>query len=256
MKRNYLNNADLLPLLRDAKLACCQYLYESDTVFHATVDSIDEITNEVVEEAIQNAIDKNKADQKAKLIAAGYSEYLANKNISEPDIDGYDVVIRVYSEDHIDEAYQKGNAYRRKNPLPYPPFIHVRLAHDGWKIVLKSHHIDGKFNPKSPEFSADLTDKLVLLVNRLGTRGNWKNYSYLDDMKSEALIALLTGTFKFDEGRFHKPFTYLTKIAENAFKRYVDDDKVRHRQLKNELCNMADCFQIRSKPLSHKRYEH
>jgi DNA-directed RNA polymerase specialized sigma subunit len=62
----------------------------------------------------------------------------------------------------------------------------------------------------------------MLLVDRIGQKGNWRNYSYLDDMKSAALLNLCSGAWsKFDINSPSSPFSYYTTCIERSFIQYL-----------------------------------
>lgn len=92
--------------------------------------------------------------------------------------------------------------------------------------------------------SHELAKMLLLLVDRLAQRPNWRNYSFVEDMKCEALIQLCKvnnpvpnlpperwdrrpNCLKFDfsysdrTGKSPNPFAYLTQVVSNAFRRTV-----------------------------------
>lgn len=84
-----------------------------------------------------------------------------------------------------------------------------------------------------------LARMLQLMVEKYALRPNWRFYSYLDEMKCEALLQLVKcnndplsadrrpNVLKFNAqyaivaGRKQNPFAYVTTIISNAFRRYV-----------------------------------
>jgi DNA-directed RNA polymerase specialized sigma subunit len=85
------------------------------------------------------------------------------------------------------------------------------------------------------------TDNLVkafmLLVNRYANRANFRSYSYIDEMKSEALLHLVRGWDKFNPARSQNPFAYLTSCVNNAFLRVLRIEK-KSRDVRDELIIM------------------
>ena len=55
----------------------------------------------------------------------------------------------------------------------------------------------------------------MLMVNRYSAKANWRNYTYLDEMKSIAIMQLLLGVLKFNEAKSDNPFAYLTTAITN-----------------------------------------
>jgi DNA-directed RNA polymerase specialized sigma24 family protein len=62
-----------------------------------------------------------------------------------------------------------------------------------------------------------LMDMLILMVDRYATKPNWAGYSYIDDMKSDAVLDLYQKWHRFDETRFDNPFAYYTQIMYHCF---------------------------------------
>lgn len=83
-----------------------------------------------------------------------------------------------------------------------------------------------------------LSDKLagmfMLLVDRISKKRNYIKYSYLQDMKSEALVSLVKSWRCFDPGYSNMAFSYYTQTVENAFKAFLNKEKD-HRDLRDTL---------------------
>jgi len=70
-----------------------------------------------------------------------------------------------------------------------------------------------------------LADMFVRLVHHYATRQNWSGYSYLDELKGEALVNLVNKWHKFDCDRFDKPFAYYSILVERSFKGQIQKEK-------------------------------
>jgi len=76
-----------------------------------------------------------------------------------------------------------------------------------------------------------LAEMILLTVDRIGTEGKYRYYSYLEDMKAEAIYQSVKGIVKFDlnktndEGKKSSAFSYLTQIINNAFKQIIKKEK-------------------------------
>ena len=124
--------------------------------------------------------------------------------------------------------------------------------------------------------SRELAAMLWLMIERYALRPNWRQYTFLDDMKSEAMLQLVKtndpkpgqndfrpNILKFDlsyglrTGKQSNPFSYATQIISNVFRRYVKaegalarfrDDVIieaglapsAKRQFEDELARSAD----------------
>ena len=89
-----------------------------------------------------------------------------------------------------------------------------------------------------PSAAECMTDELVkmimMLVERYGQRSNWRGYTYIDDMKSEALVSLLNGTLKFDPAKSQNPFGYMTQIVTHSFLTTLDKEK-KVRKIRDDI---------------------
>lgn len=86
----------------------------------------------------------------------------------------------------------------------------------------------------------NLVKIIVLTVNRISTLNMFRHYTYLDDMKAEAIYQSLRGITKFDltkkneSGQNMSSFSYLSQIIHNAFKQILKKEK-RNRDIKDQV---------------------
>jgi hypothetical protein len=59
-------------------------------------------------------------------------------------------------------------------------------------------------------------------------------YSYLDEMKSNALLQLVVVGLQFDESKSDNPFSYLTSTLNNALIRVINSEK-NNQKIRDEL---------------------
>ena len=130
----------------------------------------------------------------------------------------------------------------------FPPFQHFRLETDPndkevvyAKCIGKSHW---KGELETGEFSKDhgkITNKLALmymkLCERYGTRGNWRGYTYNDEMRSQALLQLSQIGLQFDESKSANPFAYYTAAITNSFTRVLNIEK-RNQNIRDDILEM------------------
>ena len=88
-----------------------------------------------------------------------------------------------------------------------------------------------------------MTNKLAMmfmkLVERYGHRGNWRGYTYIDEMKSQALLQLSQIGLQFDESRSEtpNPFAYYTAAITNSFTRVLNIEK-RNQNIRDDILIM------------------
>lgn len=246
-KVKYLNNKDLLKQIHLSKMSFCwikspQYDYPD-----IIINLEDEITDAVILEAKQNKAGKMK-DFAYKKAVEGY-EGPANKKprqkdflVDIEDIADEDVVIRQMTYEHI--PLEPG---RKKNPrneaetkakVNFPPFKHYAYIGGELKEVARSHWQGSLSNG---EFSVDhgrITNKLgtmfLKLVERYSHRSNWRGYTYVDEMRGQALVQLSQIGLQFNEAKSDNPFAYYTAAVNNSFTRILNLEK-RNQMIRDDI---------------------
>lgn len=102
------------------------------------------------------------------------------------------------------------------------------------KEVLRSHWKgktieDGEYCVSHGKLTNALVYMLMMLVDQFAKSGNWSGYTYLDDMKSSALVQLCDVALKFEESKSNNAFAYLTQIASMKFTATLNSEKTQSR---------------------------
>lgn len=244
-KINYLNNKDMLKEIHRSKNSFCEYIDTKYSDCDVIVENLDEIFLQEVQErgkitrasrlslsafevAVANTISTSKAD-KPKL-----SEY----KIKPDTIPVEDLVYRVLTFDHIPLA-----PGRKKNPksvadnyvkLNFYPFKHFIIENGIAKEVGRSHTKKGKFSLEHGSITNKLAKMFILMVNKYAQRGNWRGYTYIDEMKGQALLQLAQMGLQFDEYKSDNPFSYYTASVSNSFTRVLNLEK-KNQDLRDDL---------------------
>lgn len=246
----YLNNKDMLREIHKSKLSYCYAIDDRYTHFDLIVDSVDEINEKNILEA--------KTAHAARLSSQGYELGIdqwhdeggsratkpkqADFRIEPEDIPLEDIVFRVMTYSHIPET-----PGRKKNPkteadrhtrLNFPPFKHYAFIDGELREVLRSHWEGGLENGAFCQTHGALTPKLarmmMKLVERYAMRGNWRGYTYNDEMQSAALLQLSEVGLKFNEARSQNPFAYYTATITNSFTRVLNLEK-RNQNIRDDI---------------------
>lgn len=244
-KVNYLNNKDMLKEIHRSKNSFCEYIDPKYSDYDVIVETLEEIFLDDVQE-------KGKIARAARIAARAYeAALLANPNASKADkprlsefkvkpetISVDDLVFRVLTFDHIPLA-----PGRKKNPkstadsyikLNFYPFKHFIIENGQSKEVGRSHSKNGKFNLERGSITNKLAKMFILMVNKYGQRGNWRGYTYLDEMKGQALLQLAQMGLQFDEYKSDNPFSYYTASVSNSFTRVLNLEK-KSQDLRDDL---------------------
>ena len=80
----------------------------------------------------------------------------------------------------------------------------------------------GKKKPKLPDY---VGDAILKIANRLSFRPNFANYTYREEMVSDAVLNCVTYIDNFDPAISKSPFGYLTQILWFSFVRIINKEK-------------------------------
>ena len=249
-RQNYLNNKDLLKEIHKSKLSYCYSVDDAYNHFDIIVHSVEEITPEIVQQARENQAHRLSSQAYERGVNAWY-DIKGGKGVKpkqaefrvEPDtIKDTDLVIRVMTFDHVPE--EPG---RKKNPKTvadrharcnFPPFKHYALINGEWQEVVRSHWQggigNGHFSIDHGSITNELAKMMMKLCERYAMRSNWRGYTYVDEMRGNALVQLSQVGLQFDESRSQNPFAYYTATITNSFTRVLNLEK-RNQNIRDDI---------------------
>jgi hypothetical protein len=232
-KIKYLTNKDLLEEIHRSKASYCSFVDPLHARYDFIVANTSLITKKRIDDARKKKLAELQAAEKKENISRGVKDFKSQWSIDS--IPPESIVVRVMTYDHIPlnpekagKAKTEGEKHIRCN---FPPFQHYIMQEDQLTCVLKSHWIGGLENGYFSKDHGKMTNKLALmfmkLVDRYGHRGNWRGYTYLEEMKSQALLQLSQVGLQFDESRSEQPnpFAYYTQTITNSFMRILNIEK-------------------------------
>jgi hypothetical protein len=252
---NYLNNKELLKEIHKSKIsfACVtdEKYYQNDAIVH----DMDQITDEVIAEAKQTRADRIAVETHAKALTqwentpgkkAKDKPRLINHKFDGSEIPLEDVVIRYMTFDHV--PLEPGRKNKPKTiadqhaKCNYPPFIHLAWVEGKWTEVVRSHWkgglSNGHFSVSHGRITEKLASMMMMLCHRYSMRSNWRGYTYVDEMRSHALVQLSQIGLYFDESKSANPFAYYTAAITNSFTRVLNLEK-RNQNLRDDLLQQA-----------------
>jgi hypothetical protein len=65
----------------------------------------------------------------------------------------------------------------------------------------------------------------IKLSERYAQRSNWRGYTYIEEMKGQAILQLSQIGLQFDESKSENPFAYYTAAVTNSFTRILNLEK-------------------------------
>jgi len=245
-KVNYLTNKELLREIHRSKNTYSYFIDKVYQDYDAIVDNIEEIDEALIEATQALKAKKTIQAQKAALKEQG----LKNHQIKVEDIDPASIpvsslVFRVMTFEHIPLAEGKTKVSKKESDnhvrLNFPPFKHYIIEDGKMREVGRSHWKNALENGEFSQEHGKITNRLALmfmkLVERYSQRGNWRGYSYIDEMRSQALLQLSVMGLKFNEARSDNPFAYYSVMVGNAFTHVLNLEK-RTQGIRDDLLIM------------------
>lgn len=277
MAHNYLNNKDILKEIHKSKNTFCwfQSVEDSDYDIIIELDENGEIRDEHRQEGRENrAVRLSKLAHEAAS-KNGVKQKLSDFYIDPQSINPEDVVYRVIAWDHIplapvkpvdpkttkkkqiiEEDFDSENEDEIISIIPtkstikskhvkinFPPFQHWKIIDGKYVIVGISHWKGDKNTGQYCRDHGNMTNNLVLMIMKLterySTKAGWRNYSYLDEMRSQSLLQLVQVALQFDEYKSANPFSYYTQILSNSFTRIYNEEK-KNQVIRDDLMELND----------------
>lgn len=246
-KIKYLTNKDLLEEIHKSKKTYSVYLDECYGDYDIIATDLAMVSDENLEAARHKRVADTMSKMKKQLVAQGQKNPVVSVDINEVPRDK--IVVRVMTWEHIPLDPIKGikgkTESERHTRLPFPPYQHwIKEDNGEWRCVGKSHWQGGIENGHFSHTHGKMTNRLALmfmkLTERYSHRGNWRGYTYIEDMRAQALAQLAAVGLKFDESRSDNPnpFAYYTAIVTSSFTRILNVEK-RSQTIRDDLLIMA-----------------
>ena len=110
------------------------------------------------------------------------------------------------------------------------------ITHAGRIIYLNNKELlaELKISNENGKMTDALAKMLQKLCARYSTRGNFANYTYLDDMQSYAMMMIVRTWKSFDATKGSNPFAFFTQCIKNSFIQYLNQEK-KHRDVRDML---------------------
>jgi len=247
-KVKYLNNRDLLAEIHKSKCSFSTFTspdYKQHDIILTNLDKIN----------IRTIADAKRARAKRIGIAAFMAARIAGDKKSKladltPDykkISKQEIVIRIMTFDHIPAAPGRKKTVKNTadahDKVNFPPFQHWKFDdNDELICVGKSHWkgpIDtGHFSKDHGRITEELGKMYIKLAERYAQRSNWRGYTYIDEMRGQAILQLSQIGLQFDESKSENPFAYYTAAVTNSFTRVLNLEK-KSQNIRDDLLEEA-----------------
>jgi len=262
---NYLNNKDMLKQIHISKSNHCWFedrekYHQFDLIINneeGDLNVLDEMKKRL-DEAKQNKAERLQTldwdlntDKSKKKV-----DFVVDANTFKDD----EIVFRVMTFEHIpDEPGRKRNPkhprdYKAK--LNFPPFKHYILKDGEAVCVGISHYNSNKeFDLTHGKITATLANMYIKLVERFSQRSNWRGYTYVDEMRGQALLQLAQIGLQFSEDKSDNPFAYYTAVVNNSFTRVLNNEK-KNQGLRDDLLESIGQAPSWTRQLEHELQAH
>jgi hypothetical protein len=244
-KKHYLSNKELLKEIHNSKMTYC-WIKDDNKDYHGydiIIDDISEINDEIIQEAKENRAKNIQKRNHEQAVSDWERGKIARKTkprgidyaVDVDTIKKEDLVFRVMTFEHIPEEQRKKNPKTtadNHSKCNFPPFKHYCFVDGELTEVSRSHWQGGLDNG---HFSVDhgftterLASMYIELCRRYSMRGNWRGYTYVDEMRGQALLQLTQIGLQFNEAKSQNPFAYYTSTINNSFTRVLNLEKRNH----------------------------
>ena len=234
-KQKYLNNKDLLAEIHKSKASFSSYVKPEYVQHDIILPNLDKIN-------IRTLADAKRARAKrlglqifnAARLAGDKKIRLAEVTPDYKTIKKVELVIRIMTFEHIPLAPGRkkttkttADAHEKVN---FPPYQHWKYdENDNLICVGKSHWKGGiktgKFSKDHGRITENLGKMYIKLSERYAQRSNWRGYTYIDEMRGQAILQLSQIGLQFDESKSENPFAYYTAAVTNSFTRILNLEK-------------------------------
>jgi hypothetical protein len=259
-RQNYLNNRDMLKQIHISK---SNFSWFEDRERHHQYDVIIDnvkgnlnLENEIRElEAVARQNRADRLQKEAWDLNTDKKKKQADFAVDPNSFEQSEIVFRVMTFEHIpDEPGRKANPKSvadHKVKLPFPPFKHYIIDNSLIREVGVSHHNKNKeFDLTSGAITATLANMYIKLVERYSQRANWRGYTYIDEMRGQALLQLTQIGLQFNEDKSDNPFAYYTAAVNNSFTRVLNIEK-KNQGIRDDLLEKAGQAPSWTRQLEH-----
>ena len=248
-KINYLNNKDILKEIHNSKMSYCYIADDKYSEYDIILDDVKKINRNSIKAARENKASKQQAASYQSAMVDFANDTTTKVKPKQKDfavdpksIPVDDLVFRVMTYEHIpDEEGRKKNPKNEaeeKSRVNFPPFKHYAYINDELVEVARSHWkgslSNGYFDPSHGKITNKLGTMFLKLVERYSHRANWRGYTYVDEMRGQALVQLSQIGLQFNEAKSDNPFAYYTAAVNNSFTRVLNIEK-RNQTIRDDI---------------------
>jgi len=243
-RQKYLNNRDLLAEIHKSKASFSSYASKEYIQYDIILTSLDKINVRTIAEAKRIRAKRIGLELFVKAKLAGDKKVkLADLVPDYKTIKKTDIIIRIMTYEHIPLAPGRKKTTKTTadshEKINFPPYQHWKFdEEDNLICVGKSHWKGGLQNGHFSKDHGRITENLgkmyIKLSERYAQRSNWRGYTYVEEMKGQAILQLSQIGLQFDESKSENPFAYYTAAVTNSFTRVLNLEK-KNQNIRDDL---------------------
>jgi hypothetical protein len=247
-KVKYLNNRDLLAEIHKSKCSFSSFTKPEYHQHDIILTNLDKINIRTIADAKRNRAKRLGIEAFTLARASGDKKIkLAECTAEYTTMEKTDLVFRIMTFDHIPLAPGRKKTTKTTadshDKVNFPPFQHWKFNEEGeLECIGKSHWkgpIDtGKFSKDHGRITENLGKMYIKLSERYAQRSNWRGYTYVDEMRGQAILQLSQIGLQFDESKSENPFAYYTAAVTNSFTRILNLEK-KSQNIRDDLLQEA-----------------
>jgi hypothetical protein len=247
--KHYLTNREILKEIHNSKMSYCWLLDQKYHMYDTIINQGDTITDSVIQTAKEErAANLSRARHEAEVARWTRGELTRKTKpraidfaVDPSTISIDDIVVREMTYDHIPLEARKTNPKTiadNHSRCNFPAFKHWAWIDDKWTEVARSHWkgdlTDGKFCITHGRTNERLAFMYMKLCERYAQRSNWRGYTYVDEMRGNAILQLTQIGLQFNESKSNNPFAYYTAAITNSFTGVINKEK-RAQNIRDDL---------------------
>lgn len=247
-KVKYLNNKDLLAEIHKSKCSFSSFTKPEYHQYDLILPSISKINIRTVADAKRVQAKRLGIETFLKARIAGDKKIkLAECTQDYTKIQKTSIIIRIMTFDHIPLSPGRKKTTKTiadaHDKINFPPFQHWKFNEDDELICVGKSHWKGdmetgKFCKDQGRITENLGKMYMKLSERYAQRSNWRGYTYVEEMKGQAILQLSHIGLQFDESKSENPFAYYTAAVTNSFTRVLNIEK-RSQNIRDDLLEEA-----------------
>lgn len=116
------------------------------------------------------------------------------------------------------------------------------IDNDKFHQLILKYHEKKKVNPKEriPEEAGKM---IIMMANRLATRYVFNNYTFKEEMVSDAILRAIEIFDNYDPIKYDKPFAYFTLVMWRTFLQRIQKEK-QERTKREKLIMVDEIFSL------------